>query len=147
MFSTYALTSNILRGSQKYSKLTIRSLGAIRNSVTSTSRNALFRPQPKVISRKTQSNPSYNNLYFPDKSNSASILHEWTKNRTSKIEKNCWVLVTGVQWSSFYCSCFRWCFCLYRITILDLYDFGKIFSSYNQMMIKMNVSNTNILLV
>lgn len=48
MFSTYTLTSNILRGARQYAKLSIRNIGAIRNSVTSCNRNLLLKTQPKV---------------------------------------------------------------------------------------------------
>lgn len=53
MFSTYALTTNILRGAHRYSKLTIRNVGAYRNSVTSCNRNLFLKTQPKVSANVT----------------------------------------------------------------------------------------------
>lgn len=84
---------------------------------------------------------STNESILADKSkfDSTSILFKWSESRTSKIQKNCWLLATGMQWNGFYCRRFRWCFCLYRFVIVDLYDFRKVFGSYDQM-IKMNVS-------
>ncbi|KAG4065823.1 hypothetical protein HA402_012501 [Bradysia odoriphaga] len=48
MFSTYTLTTNILRGVQQYSRLGLRNIGSIRNSVTSCNRNLFIKSQPKT---------------------------------------------------------------------------------------------------
>lgn len=48
MFAAYKLTSSIIRGAPQYTKLTIRNIGAIRNSVTSCNRNLFLKIQPKV---------------------------------------------------------------------------------------------------
>lgn len=82
------------------------------------------------------------NNALPDKHkfNSTSILFKWLEGGNSEIQKNRWLLATRLQWNGLYCGRFRWCFCLYRFVIVDLYDFGKIFGSHHQM-IKVNVSN------
>lgn len=51
MFSTYTLTTNILRGIQQHSRLNLRSIGSIRNSVTACNRILFTKPQPKVSGR------------------------------------------------------------------------------------------------
>lgn len=80
MFSAFKLTTNVLRGAHQYSKFTIRNIGAIRNSVTSSNRNLLLKTQPKVSSApyEIRGDTRMNRLYF--QTNPNSILHRFCSN-------------------------------------------------------------------